>query len=149
MLLLCIYLFVYVFIYLFIYLFILFIYLFVYLFIYFYFLFIFFYFFIFIDIFIYVFIYLFIYFFIFYFPFFLIYRRVLGLMQTSRDTETIDDLLSYELIPVPMSMFDDTGVMRIAEDKYKLKKALAVTCSSRNPEINVTILDGCAVLWVI
>ncbi|XP_078661436.1 uncharacterized protein LOC144905583 [Branchiostoma floridae x Branchiostoma belcheri] len=78
----------------------------------------------------------------------LIYSRVLGLQQ-SRDID-IKSVLAHELSPVPTSMFDDEGNMRIATTKSTLKKKLQVTVSQRlveKPEVE--ILDGCALLWVI
>ena len=78
----------------------------------------------------------------------LIYSRVLGLQQC-RDID-IKTVLAHELSPVPTSMFDDEGKMRIATTKSTLKKKLQVTLSQRLVEkAEVEILDGCAILWVI
>ena len=78
----------------------------------------------------------------------LIYSRVMGLQQ-SRNIK-LCDVLEYELAPVPTSMFDEKGEMRIAKTKSTLKKNLQVEISTRlGPQPEVTILDGCAILWVI
>lgn len=79
----------------------------------------------------------------------LIYSRVLGLQQ-SRGID-IKTVLAPELSPVPTSMFDDEGKMRIATTKSTLKKKLQVTVSQRlvDEKSEVEILDGCAILWVI
>jgi len=49
--------------------------------------------------------------------------------------------------PVPISMFEDEGKMRIAATKFTLKTKLQMTVSQRlvdKPEVE--ILDGCAIL---
>jgi len=58
----------------------------------------------------------------------LIYSRVIGLQASWRDID-IKDVLGHELAPVPTSMFDDTGDMRIAKSKSTLKKILQVEVS--------------------
>lgn len=77
----------------------------------------------------------------------IIYSRVLVLQQ-SRNIN-INDVLQYELAPVPTSMFDD-GLIRMLQSKSTLKRKLQVEMSSRlakNPD--ATIIDGCAILWII
>ena len=62
----------------------------------------------------------------------------------------LKDILRYELSPVPPSMFDDNGDMRITKTKSTLKKKLQVEISARLvPPTDVAIVDGCAMLWVI
>jgi DNA-binding ferritin-like protein (Dps family) len=51
----------------------------------------------------------------------LIYSRVIGLQASGQDID-IKDVLGHKLAPVPTSMFDDTGDMRIAKSKSTLKK---------------------------
>ena len=78
----------------------------------------------------------------------IIYSRVLVLQQ-SRDID-LNKVLQYELAPVPTSMFDEDGLMRITKSKSTLKRKLQVEMSFRlatNPD--VTIIDGCAILWLI
>ena len=55
------------------------------------------------------------------------YSRVLGLQQ-SRGID-IKTVLAHALSPMPTSMFDDEGKMRIATTKSTLKKKLQVTMS--------------------
>ena len=59
----------------------------------------------------------------------LIYSRVMRLMS-SRDVD-LKDLFSHELAPVPTSMFEDSGEMRITKSKSTLKRKLQVEQSSR------------------
>lgn len=78
----------------------------------------------------------------------LIYTRVMCLQQ-SRDVN-VEELLSYELSAVPPSMFDENGEMRITTTKSTMKRKLQVEHSSRlasSPQ--VTVIDGCALLWVV
>ena len=78
----------------------------------------------------------------------LIYSRILGL-QKARDIN-LKDVLQYELAPVPPSMFEDNGDMRITKSKSTLKKKLQVeTTHHTSFTPDSIILDGCAVLWVI
>ncbi len=78
----------------------------------------------------------------------LIYGRVLCL-QKVRDIN-MKDVPSYELAFAPPSMFDKSGEMRITKAKSSLKTKLQVEQSERffSPP-DVTILDGCAILWVV
>lgn len=74
----------------------------------------------------------------------LIYSRVLGL-QNVRGIN-LQDVLNYELAPVPTSMFEDNGDMRITKSKSTLKKKLGIEVSNRiYPQPKSVILDGCAV----
>ena len=81
----------------------------------------------------------------------LLFSRVIGLQASSRETIDIRNLLSYELAPVPTSMFTDSGDMRIGKSKEQLKTQLQVELSTRktSQEIQCRVLDGSAVLWVI
>ena len=54
----------------------------------------------------------------------LIYSIVMGLMS-SRDVD-LTDVFSHELAPVPTSMFEDSGDMRITKSKSTLKRKLQV-----------------------
>ena len=57
------------------------------------------------------------------------------------------DLFNYELAPLPTSMFDDNGNMRISTSKSVLSNKLQVTQSTRaSVKSNVIITDGCAIL---
>ena len=81
----------------------------------------------------------------------LLFSRVIGLQASSRETIDIRNLLSYELAPVPTSMFTDSGDMRIGKSKAQLKTQLQVDLSTRkaSQEIQCRVLDGSVVLWVI
>jgi len=78
-----------------------------------------------------------------------IYSRVIGLQASGREVN-IKDVLSYELAPVPMSMFESTGEMRAATSKSSLKRQLQVEVSTKTSNnVTISIIDGSALLWVI
>lgn len=78
----------------------------------------------------------------------LIFSWVLSLQQ-SRDIE-LTAVLKHELAPMPTSMFNETGEMRIASSTSTLKKTLQVLVSSRlSVEAHIVIIDGCAILWCV
>ena len=78
----------------------------------------------------------------------LVYSRVLGVQQTR--SINLTDVLKHELAPIPTSMFKDDGEMRIATTKSDLKKKLEVAVSSRTVDnVDVTVIDGCALLWSV
>ena len=66
-----------------------------------------------------------------------IYSRVIGIQASSRDID-IKKVLNHELAPVPLSMFHDSGAMRIGKAKSDLKKRLVKKASSRCSTSNVT-----------
>ncbi len=51
--------------------------------------------------------------------------------------------------PHPASMFNNTGQMREAKTKSTLKNALKAESSARHANIDVSFLDGCALLWTV
>ena len=79
----------------------------------------------------------------------LIFARALGIMN-SRDVK-VKQILSYELAPVPTSMFEEkTRDLRIAQSKSILKNKLQVkqsACATGQPD--TLVIDGCAILWVV
>jgi hypothetical protein len=77
----------------------------------------------------------------------LIYSRVMGLLH-SRDI-SLQSVLHHELAPVPTSMFEDSGEMRIAKTKSVLKRKIQVDVSARLSQPEVVIIDACAILWII
>ena len=79
-----------------------------------------------------------------------IYSRVIRIQASSRDIN-IENVLTHELAPVPTSMFDASGMMRICKSKSDLKNRLLKETSSRCAVSSVaaTVLDGSAVLWVV
>jgi len=79
----------------------------------------------------------------------LTYSRVIGLQARERDID-IKDVMGHELAPVPTSMYDDNGDMRIAKSKSNLKKILQVEVSDRVAGgANVSVLGGSAIFWVV
>ena len=60
----------------------------------------------------------------------LIYSRVIAL-QLSDSSIKMDNVLRYELAPIPTSMFHESGDMRIAKGKSVLKNKLCIEVSAR------------------
>ena len=56
----------------------------------------------------------------------LIYTRLIGIQGSSQEIY-IKQLLSYELSPVPTSMFSESDEIRVAKAKSVLKKVLCHT----------------------
>ena len=78
----------------------------------------------------------------------LIYSSVTGLMS-SRNVD-LKDMFSHQLAPVPTSMFEDSGAMRITKSNSIMKRKLQVEQSSRTlPTPDTIVVDGCAILWTI
>ena len=62
----------------------------------------------------------------------------------------INGVRGHERAPVPTSMFDDTGDMRIAKSKSTLKKLFKLEVSDRVAGgANASVFDGSAILWVV
>ena len=60
----------------------------------------------------------------------MLYARAMGLQSSQREnTPSIDGLLATELAPVPTSMFDDEGHMRIPVAKPQIKNDMKAECS--------------------
>ncbi len=78
-----------------------------------------------------------------------IYSRVMGLQASSRDVD-INEVLSCELSPVPTSLFNDSGEMRISKSKSDLKFQTKIDVSVRHvpEEVPCSVIDGCALLWI-
>ena len=72
----------------------------------------------------------------------IIFSRVLYLNST--DKIKINDLFSYEVAPIPSSLFKDAGEGRYSTSKVDLKNALKVAVSVRNIIPKATLIDGCA-----
>ena len=72
----------------------------------------------------------------------IIFSRVLYLNST--DKIKINDLFSYEVAPIPISLFKDAGEGRYSTSKVDLKNALKVAVSVRNIIPKATLIDGCA-----
>ncbi len=58
----------------------------------------------------------------------IIYSRIIGLQASGREVE-IDDVLKYELAPVPVAMFDISVDTRVAKTKSTLKQDVQVEIS--------------------
>ena len=77
----------------------------------------------------------------------LIYTRVIYIQQY-RDID-ITDVISYELSPVPASLFDESGAMH-AQSKAFLKTKFQLEQSSRIQGVpDGVIIDWCAMLWAV
>ncbi|KAG1672264.1 Y-box factor [Nymphon striatum] len=59
----------------------------------------------------------------------------------------LQDPFSYELAPVPTSMFNDSGAIRFMTDRAKLMR-LQVETSVRTILIDATVIDGSAFIWI-
>ena len=78
----------------------------------------------------------------------LIYSRVIAL-QLTNEALTIENIFCYELSPIPTSMFEDKGAMKLAKSKSNFSK-LATKVSSRSiAKPSLLVIDGCAILWVV
>ncbi len=81
----------------------------------------------------------------------LIYSHVICLQASNRDVYLdIDHLMSHELAPLPTALFSDSGDMRISTSKSILKRDMKIEKVSlvALDEIQVTVIDGCALLWI-
>lgn len=76
-----------------------------------------------------------------------IYSRIIGLQDSGREMN-LNEILMYELSPIPTSMFTDNGEMKLATNESTLKNMLKVEITGRSaPKANIVIIDGSAVLW--
>ena len=79
----------------------------------------------------------------------LIYSRVMALKMYNTIIE-VKVLFSYELEPLPTSMFDEFGEIRVGKSKAKLRKLLVKEVSARNIcKPVLVVLDGCTILWSV
>ena len=73
-----------------------------------------------------------------------------GVMSSVSDTPIdMKEVLKYELTPMPLSMFKTDGSPRICKAKSDFMNGLKVTVPTRGKTPDMTIVDGCAVLWKI
>ena len=79
----------------------------------------------------------------------LIYSHVICLQVSNRAIE-VDHLMSHEKAPLAVDLFADYGHMRIFTSKFTLETYMTIKVSSRavNEEIEVTVIGGCALLWI-
>ena len=77
-----------------------------------------------------------------------IFARVMCLLNAGQIQ--LQDVFSFELSPIPTSLFRENGEMRPADSKSDLKKDLKVEISSRlQPNAEAVIIDGGAMFWAI
>ena len=77
----------------------------------------------------------------------LIFSRVLLLLGTNQIE--FENLFDFELAPVPMSMFDESGMARYTKSKSDLMKKLKVEESSRCIKQEATVIDGGGLLYQV
>ena len=76
----------------------------------------------------------------------MIYAQAMALQCSQRNYDT-KNLMAHDLSPRLASMFDDSGDMKVAKTKAVLKNDLKVEVARRHVAVDVSFLDGCAVLW--
>ena len=78
-----------------------------------------------------------------------VYDAIIGLKASGRDLN-LNNVLKYELAPIPTSMFPNNGEMRLATSKSTLKDTFKVEVTGRyTPKATSVIVDGSATLWVV
>ena len=79
----------------------------------------------------------------------LVYSHAIALKATYRKVD-VRSLFSHELAPFPMSLFENSGEMRLCTSKSDLKSKTQVAVSVRTTDnMDCVVLDECAVLWVV
>ena len=79
----------------------------------------------------------------------LIYSCVIA-MQLTNEAMTVENIFKYELSPIPTTLFNDEGEMRVANSKSDLKPLLETKVSSRGlAKPDLTVIDGSAILLVV
>ena len=79
----------------------------------------------------------------------LIYSRITGMQASGRDMN-LNEVLKYELAPIPTSMFTNNGEMQLTTGKSALKNKLKVKATERYaPKATSVIIDGSAILWAV
>ena len=78
----------------------------------------------------------------------IIFARVMCLLNAGQIK--LDDVFSYELSPIPVSLFKENGEMRVIGNKADLKNRLKEDVSARIQDaVNAVIIDGCAMLYAV
>ena len=81
----------------------------------------------------------------------LVYTRAMGLLLSKRDLN-FNDIMSHECSPLPASMFDEEGKMRIPCSKSTLMTKLKVEVNPRsvfkNPN-RALVVDASALVWTL
>ena len=79
-----------------------------------------------------------------------IFNRLLLFNQVSDVEIDMKTVLGFELTPLPLSMFEPDGKMRLCKNKSDLKNTLKKEIPSRTAKApDFVIIDGCAILWII
>ena len=79
----------------------------------------------------------------------LIYSRITGIQASGRDMN-LNEVLKYELAPIPTSMFTNNGEMQLTTGKSALKNKLKVKATERYaPKATSVSIDGSAILWAV
>ena len=77
-----------------------------------------------------------------------IYSRVMCFLNAKQID--LKDLFKYELSPVPLSLFNENGDIRLAKEKADLKNTLKEKVSLQAClSENAVVSDGCALLWSV
>ena len=79
----------------------------------------------------------------------LVYSTIIVLKASCQDMN-LNEVLKYELAPIPTSMLTNNGEMRLATSKSTLKSKLKVELTGRYaPKATSVIIDGSAISWVV
>lgn len=78
-----------------------------------------------------------------------IFNRLLLMSNISNTPIDMKEVLKYELTPMPLSMFKIDGSPRICKSKSDLMNGLKVAVPTRGKAPDMSIVDGCAILWKI
>ena len=75
----------------------------------------------------------------------LIFARVMCLLNAGQ--LKLEDVFSYELSPIPVSLFKENGEMRINHSKSDLNVLKVDVSERKQPKADAVIIDGCAMLY--
>lgn len=76
-----------------------------------------------------------------------LYARVLGIIASPGRDVTLETLLSHELAPYPLALFDNNGDMCVTQKSVLKNKLQVVSGKGNQKPPSVIILDACALLW--
>ena len=69
--------------------------------------------------------------------------------EVSNTPIAMAEALRYELTPTPLSMFEMYGTPRIRKNESDIMNDLKIVVNTRGRNPDVSILDGCRILWKI
>ena len=78
-----------------------------------------------------------------------IFNRLLMIKEVSNTPIAMAEALRYELTPTPLSMFEMYGTPRIRKNESDIMNDLKIVVNTRGRNPDVSILDGCRILWKI